>query len=126
MKKKSLIYLSVIQTIIILVFILITICSSVLFTKPQKADLTEYLSELSEEHNYFPDRGYIPDAETAKAVGEKIIDSLTGNKGLGAISIKYDEENRLWQVGKSYLFRGGGFVIIEQDSGRVIKALLTK
>ncbi len=73
-----------------------------------------------------PDAGYIPDAKTAKAVCEPMIDEMTGNKSLGGVTIAYDAENRLWLVEKSYLFAPGGFVLIEQDSGKILKALLTK
>ena len=74
-----------------------------------------------------PDAGYIPDAKTAKIIGSQIIDKMTGRRHmLSEIIIKYDEENRLWFVAKNYFPRNGGLVVIEQDSGKIVKASLIK
>ena len=98
-------------------------------TEPKEADLVEKLSHYSEDNNYLPEAGYIPDAETAKRIGSIIIDNLTGHNfsfEYNSAIVKYDEENRLWYVEKGYLTAPGGLVIIEQDTGRIVKALLTK
>lgn len=126
MKRKCWFYLCIIQTVLLLGAVCLAIWPSLTAEKLQKTDLTEYVVQFSEENNYLPDAGYIPDTETAKAVGSVVIDKLTGNSLFGTITVKYDEDNRLWKISKSYLFRQGGFVIIEQDSGKIVKALLTK
>ena len=86
----------------------------------------QYLDDFSEDNNNYPELGYIPDAKTAATVGGAVIDQLTGKHLLGAITVSYDPEARLWLVHKGYFPHAGGFVIIEQDSGRIIKALLCK
>lgn len=126
MRKKIWFYLFIIQAIIIVGLILLTICPSIVISKPKNVDLKEYLDSFSEGNNYLPDAGYIPDAETAKIVGGAVLDELTGNCFFGITAVEYDEENRLWLVNKGYLFSPGGFVVIEQDSGKIVKALLNK
>ena len=126
MEKKFWFFLCVFQSIIILSAIFLVIWPSLTISEPQSVDLTDYLSHFSEENNFLPDSGYIPNVETAKTVGSSIIDKLTGKSFFGIATVKYDENNRLWMIEKSYLFGGGGFVIIDQDTGKVIKALLTK
>ena len=126
MKRQVWFYLCVIQAIVIVGFILLVICPSIVISEPTNVDLKEYLDSFSEGNNYLPEAGYIPDAETAKVVGSAIIDKLTGKKLFGGTTVEYDEENRLWLVNKGYLFHQGGFVVIDQDSGKVVKALLKK
>ncbi len=83
--------------------------------------------EQEEKYDWIPDAGYIPDAKTAKIIGSQIIDKITGSSHIiSKIVIKYDAENRLWLVIKNYFPRNGGIVIMEQDSGKVVKAFLTK
>lgn len=82
----------------------------------READLVEFLGQISEENNYLPDTGYIPDAKTAKAVCEPMIDEMTGNKSLGGVTIEYDEENRLWLVEKGYLFGHGGSSLLSRTA----------
>lgn len=127
MTKKIWFYLSVIQTIILVGIIAVSMWSSLSVPKYKNTDLKKYL----EEHkyvNYLPAAGYIPDAKTAKIVGSQIIDRMTGNSGfvISEINIEYDEENRLWLVSKSYLFKNGGIIVIQQDSGEIIKAFLVR
>jgi len=126
MKKNLLRNICIIETVILLVLIISSIFQSFLVSNPESADLKEFISTFTEENNYFPEVGYIPDASTAKAIGSRIIDNLAQHKGFGITTVTYDQENRLWLVDKGYLFSRGGFVIIEQDSGKVIKALLSK
>ena len=126
MSKKTLRMVCIIQGIIIAIGVFVAVRSTMTANKFQNADLVEYLNQFSEENNYLPDAGYIPDAKTAKLVGSAIIDGMTGEKWFGETTVKYDAENRLWRVDKGYLFHRGGFVVIEQDSGKVIKALFVK
>lgn len=112
------------------VIILVGGCA-LLFTTPSvtyegEMDIRAYLDDFSEDNNYYPELGYIPDAKTAAIVGGAIIDQLTGKHLFGAITVSYDPEARLWLVTKNYFPHNGGFVVIEQDSGKVIKALLNK
>lgn len=126
MKKNIWFYLCIIQTVILFGVIIAGVWSSISNPKARKVDLGEYLSQFSEDNNFIPDTGYIPDAKTAKIVGSQIIDKLTNKSLFGVTTVEYDDKNRLWKVEKGYLFSHGGFVIIEQDNGKVIKALLTK
>lgn len=126
MKKGICFYLCIVQAAVILIGLCAMAWSCWAEPEVRETDLVEFLGQFSEENNYLPDAGYIPDAKTAKAVGKPIIDEMTGNRSLGGVTIKYDAENRLWLVEKGYLFGHGGFVLIEQDSGKILKALLTK
>ncbi len=126
MKKGIWFYLCIVQAAVILIGLCAVAWSCWAEPEARETDLVEYLGQFSEENNYLPDAGYIPDAKTAKAVCEPIIDKMTGSKFFGGVTIEYDEENRLWRVEKWYLFGRGGFVLIEQDSGKILKALLTK
>ena len=126
MKKKLWFWLCLIEAVVILAG-----GCAVLFTTPYvtyegEMDVAAYVSEFAEDNNYAPEVGYIPDYETAAEIGGAIIDELTGYRLFGAVSVSYDAENRLWLVRKNYFPWGGGFVVIEQDTGRVIKALLHK
>lgn len=126
MKRNIWPFLCVAEAIVIVCCVLI-LCLPNINVKASNANLQEYL-EYTEENNYFPEAGYIPDAKTAKKVGSAIIDNFTGNTGLwiSGVTVEYDETNRLWKVTKSYLMKNGAFVILEQDSGKVVKALFTK
>lgn len=129
MQKKIWFYLCIIQTVVIIVFI-----GGLLFISLPELTAPEYelvdsdalLNSLREDNNFIPDEGYIPDAHTAKVVGGEIIDRLTGKTFGRATTVEYDELNRRWIVHKNYFLNGGAFVVIEQDSGKVIKALLYK
>ena len=126
MKKKLWFWLCLIEAAVILVG-----GCAVLFSTPSvfyegEMDIRSYVDDLAEDNNYAPEVGYIPDYETAGEIGGAIIDELTGEKGIGAVTVCYDADNRLWLVTKNYFPHDGGFVVIEQDSGKVIKALLNK
>ena len=121
--KKIWFYLSMIQSAVLLV-IVVALCLSSIQPTVENADLVEYSEE--EENNWVPDQGYIPDAQTALEVGSAVIDSMTGYHFFGASDVTYDAEHRLWRVRRGYLFRQGAFVVIEQDTGKIIKALLYK
>ena len=126
MKTKVLFYLCIIQSIIIIVLVLTIVPQKFTVTNTEVLNLREYVDSFDVDNNYLPDVGYIPDAETANAIGSAIIDKLTGHSLLGVSTVIYDEENRLWMVERGYLFSPGAFVVIEQDTGRIIKALLNK
>lgn len=91
-----------------------------------QTDLKAYAAQFHPENNYLPAAGYIPDAKTAQRIGSCMIDAMTGNHLFGRVDIAYDAENRLWKINKVYMFHSGGFIIIKQDTGRVVKALLNK
>ncbi len=100
---------------------------SYVFVKPKDSDLQSYL-ELNPENNYYYDSECIPNAKTAAKIGGVIIDNMC-NKGafsIGFITVEYDAANRLWRVNKGYLFSQGGFVVIKQDTGEIVRALLNK
>lgn len=128
MIKKIWFYLCLIQFAIIAGIFGILLWSSLSTPNLKRADLKEYIEQFSPDNNYIPDTGYVPDARTAKIIGSQIIDNFTGNSRFcpSSVTVKYDEENRLWLVEKGYFYSHGGFIIIEQDSGKIIKALLTK
>ena len=126
MKNKILFFLCIVQAIVIVGLVIMIIPESFTYNDKENIDLKEYLESFPEDNNYLPDVGYIPDAETANAIGSAIIDKLTGKSMLGGSVVSYDEENRLWMIERGYLFSRGAFVIIEQDTGRILKALLCK
>lgn len=126
MKKKLWFWLCLIETAVILVG-----GCAVLFSTPSvsyegEMDIRSYVDDFAEDNNCAPEVGYIPDYETAGEIGGAILDELTGAKGIGAVTVWYDADNRLWLVTKNYFPHAGGFVVIEQDSGRIVKALLCK
>ena len=100
---------------------------SYIFIKPKEADLQYYL-ELPPDNNYYSSGECIPNAQTAARVGSIIIDNMCNRSGfnVGFISVEYDGANRLWLVNKSYYFSQGGCVVIRQDTGEIVRALLNK
>lgn len=126
MKKKIWFWLCMVEAAIILVG-----GCALLFATPSvnyegETDIRTYLEDTTEGNNNYPEVGYIPDAKTAAAVGGVVIDQLTGKHLFGAVTVSYDPEARLWLVHKGYFPHAGGFVVIEQDSGRIVTALLCK
>jgi len=93
----------------------------------KNADLSEYLEE-AEIYKPQPKQGYVPDAKTARRIGCKVIDNLKNlpDNCLGGATVEYDEERRLWRVHRWYIITQGGYVLIEQDSGKVVAAFLQK
>jgi len=128
MNKKIFGYLCILQTFILLVIITAFLISSFSISKVSETNLSIYMS--SEYQGYIPDTGFVPDAKTAEIIGSRIIKNLKGDTNYFSVCyetiIEYDKEHRLWKVEKNYLFSGGGIVIIEQDSGEIINAHLTK
>ena len=127
MKSKVWFYFSVAQAVIILFGIFAQFAQAHIPQRIEYADLTTYVSQFSEENNCLPDEGSIPDAKVAKKIGGAMIDEMTHYRW-GVVYVTYDAEHRLWMVEKGYFFhpRRGAFVVIEQDTGRVLKALRTK
>ena len=126
MKTRVCFFLCIIQLIIIVVLVLTIMPRKIIVNSTEGIDLQEYVDSFPVDNNCIPDVGYIPDVKTADAVGSAIIDKLTGCSFFGGTTVTYDEKNRLWMVERGYLFSPGAFVIIEQDTGRIIKALLYK
>ena len=126
MKKKLWFWICMIETGIILIGGCILLFTTPSVTYEGEMDIRAYLDDFSEDNNDYPELGYIPDAKTAATVGGAVIDQLTGKHLFGAVTVSYDPEARLWLVHKGYFPHAGGFVVIEQDSGRIIKALLCK
>lgn len=91
-----------------------------------KTDLKAYITQFDEGNCYLSENGYIPNAKAAREIGSCIIDNMVGSKSIGFVNIEYDEINHLWKVSKGYLFNNGGFVVMDQYSGKVVKALMYK
>jgi len=127
MDKKIWFYLSIIQTIVLISILMVFILQNTIPVNFKETDISKHWV-LREENDYLPNVGYIPDAKTAKIIGSCVIDNLTGYSRfrINSIAVEYDEENRIWLISKGYIFSGGGMVAIEQDSGKIIRAVLTK
>ena len=127
MKKKIWFWLCMIEAAVILVGGCAVLFSTPYVSYEGESDIRSYVDDFAEDNNFTPEVGYIPDAKTAATVGGAVIDQLTGKHLFGAVTVSYDPEARLWLVTKNYFpLNGGGFVVIDQDSGKVIKALLHK
>ena len=126
MKKKLWFWICLIETAVILVGGCAVLFSTPFVSYEGEMDIRSYVDDFAEDNNFTPEVGYIPDYKTAGEIGGAIIDELTGKSLFGAVTVSYDPEARLWLVHKGYFPHAGGFVIIEQDSGRIIKALLCK
>ena len=76
------------------------------------------------EPGYSPANGFVPDAETAAAIGGDVIDSICGRTGARwRTSVYYDGENQAWAVSKFYFGHPGGVVYIDQQTGAILKFL---
>lgn len=135
MKRKVWFYLAIALIVITFIesFLLI------LFIGTSNASALE--GSLANEVPYFqlggiqPACGYIPDANAAARVGGAIIDGvfeevghkiLPWERGKAMAFVEHDPTLRLWRISKGYIFRGGACVILEQDTGAVVNAWLTK
>lgn len=126
MKKKIWFWLCMVEAAIILVGGCALLFATPSVTYGGEMDIQAYLEDIPEGNNNYPEVGYIPDAKTAAAVGSAVIDQLTGKNLFGAVTVSYDPDARLWLVHKGYFPHAGGYVVIEQDSGRIVTALLCK
>lgn len=127
MNKRLWFYTSITLFVILVVTVGAMLNRSCVFVSQKDTNLQNYL-ELSSENNFYSSGDSIPDARTAARVGGYIIDNMCDKNGLnfGHVTVEYDAANRLWKVTKSYGFTKGGFVIINQDTGEIIEALLQK
>ena len=126
MKKKIWFWLCMVEAVIFLAGGCALLFATPSVTYEGETDLQAYLDDLTEDNYNYPELGYIPDAKTAAAVGGAVIDQLTGRHLFGAVTVSYDPEARLWLVHKGYFPHAGGYAVIEQDSGRIVTALLCK
>jgi len=128
MKSLVWFYLFIIQTNILLIILALFLLTHLIPIKIEKADIVDYVNINSVNYSYKPEVGYVHDARTAKIIGTNIINDLFGNSRfrIGFSYVVYDEENRLWRIGKVYLPGGGGIVVIKQDNGEVIYSELYK
>ena len=126
MKRKLWFWLCIAEAVIILAGGCALLFATPSVTYEGETDLQAYLDDLTEDNYNYPEVGYIPDAKTAAAVGGAVIDQLTGRHLFGAVTVSYDPEARLWLVHKGYFPHAGGYAVIEQDSGRIVTALLCK
>lgn len=127
MKKQICVCVSIGLFAMIVVSIAVVSNYSYAFISAKEADLQYYL-EWPPENNYYADEECIPDAQTAARIGSVIIDNMCdrGAFDIGSTSVEYDSANRLWLVNKGSLFSRGGCVVIRQDTGEVVRALLNK
>lgn len=126
MKDKIWFRLCILEAILIMIIGLALILSSPRSLYVGETDLEAYLTEFSEDTAYVPEEGYIPDAKTAAAIGGRLVDNTSGGGLFDSVTVSYDPVNRLWMVRKNYFPHGGGFAIIEQDTGRILTVLLHK
>lgn len=128
MNKRKWIYLAIgIFVIVVATVIAVVSICSYSFVKAKEADLQSYL-EMPSENNYYAYEACIPDAQTAARIGSALIDNMCEKSAfdVGFVTVEYDAANRLWRVNKGYLFSQGGFVILQQDTGEVVRALRNK
>lgn len=127
MSKKIWFYMSIGLLTLLLLLSIEYIHSSNVFVEAKETNLQTYL-ELSPDNNHLPEEGYISDCRTAAKIGGEVIDTLC-KKGIldfGSVTVEYDPAKRIWKIHKGYLFSSGGFVIIKQDTGEIVKALFDK
>ena len=78
------------------------------------------------EPGHTPEDGFISSAEEAERIGRAVSDELSGKHSLIKASVYHDEENRLWVVVTHYFRAPNGWVLIDQDTGQIIKFLYLK
>lgn len=127
MNKKTWFYAFIAAILAVVILIAALLNCSYMFTVANETDLKNY-RDSSDVNNYYSDGECVPDAKTAAKIGEAIIDNMCNNKFLnfGVVTVEHDRVNRLWKVNKGSLFSKGGFVIIDQQNGEIVKALLNK
>lgn len=127
MNKKIWFIISLALMAILVMLILLSLNHACVFVKAKEANLRSEL-ELSEENNFYYKKECVADAATAARIGSAIIDDMCdkGALDIGFVTVEYDSSNRLWKVTKSYLFSRGGYAVIDQDTGRIVRALLQK
>ena len=127
MNKKTRFYAFIAVILVVVILIVALLNCSYMFTVVKETDLKNY-RESSDVNNYYSDGECVPDAKTAAKIGEAILDNMCNYSflGFGVVTVEHDSENRLWKVSKGSLFSKGGFVVIDQQNGEIVKALLNK
>ncbi|MDR0812417.1 MAG: hypothetical protein LBO63_00210 [Oscillospiraceae bacterium] len=132
MKKKLWFYVCIVQALFIILVVTIFLRGHFASPRVKETSLQNYI-DLAEQYDYIPEQGYIPDAKTARKIGVSLIDSMSGMRRIGWVTVEYDAENRVWKIHKSYWigllgvgFGGAGGALLEQDTGDVIIVYLEK
>ena len=126
MQKKCWFYICIAQAVVIVSLMLWCAWPAITTLEVKTDDLKEFMRQYSDKANYLTEAGYIPDGETAKIIGSAILDKISTKTPLSSDLLFYDAENRLWRVERRYLPSHGVCVIIEQDTGRVVRVIKTK
>ena len=127
MKKSAWLYISIVLFVALLIMSISVLNYSYVFIKYENSNLQDDL-DLLPENNYYADEPCVPDAKTAARIGSAVLDNMCNASGFGLFRftyVEYDEANRVWRVTKSYV-RTSGIVIIDQDTGEIIRALFQK
>lgn len=127
MKKSAWLYISIVLFTALLIMSISALNYSGTFIKCNNSNLQDDL-DLLPENNYYADEPCVPDAKTAARIGSAVLDNMCNASSFGLFRftyVEYDEANRVWRVTKSYV-RTSGIVIIDQDTGEIIRALFQK
>lgn len=124
-KRKWIILLIILPIFLIIMFIFQNGSPGSIPVK--NVDLS-YVSDLHPENNYFYNKNCVIDSDIAAKIGSAVIDSVCKKSifDIGSTSVEYDSTNGLWRVSRTYLFSSGGYVIIQESNGAIIKMLLYK
>ena len=126
MQKKCWFYICIAQAVVIVSLVLWCAWSAISIPEVKIDNLNEFMSQYNDNANCFIEAGYIPDGKTAKIVGSAILDKISTKTLFSSDLLFYDAENRLWRVERRYPPSHGVCVIIEQDTGKVVRAIKTK
>ena len=126
MRKKCWFYICIAQAVVIVALVLWCVWPAITTPEVSTNDLNELMSRYNDKANLLAEDGYIPDGKTAKIVGSSILDNLSPKKLLSRDLLSYDAENRLWRVERRYFPSHGVCVILEQDTGKVVRVFKTK
>ena len=127
MNKKVWFYAFIAAILAVVILVAALLDCSYMFMAVKETDLENY-RESSDANNYYFGGECVPDAKTAAKIGETIIDNMCNSDffEFGVVTVEHDSENRLWKVSKGSLFSKGGFVVVDQRNGEIVKALLNK
>lgn len=126
MQKKCWFYICIAQAVVIIGLVLHCAWPAITTQEVSTNDLIKLMSGWNDNANVLAEDGYIPDGKTAKIVGSAILDNLSLETLLSYDLLSYDSENRLWRVERRYFPSHGVCVIIEQDTGKVVRVIKTK
>lgn len=127
MKKTAWFYISLALFVALLIMSISVLNYSYVFIKYKNSNLQDDL-DLLPENNYYANEPCVPDAKTAAKIGSAILDNMCNASVFDLFRftyVEYDEFNRVWRVTKSYV-RTSGIVLIDQDTGEIIRALFQK